>query len=349
MSINLTRYDTHFMMGVKREIKEIPSFFLSNYYQQTMLFTTEYVDFEKMVLNRVIAPFVAPTELGQPILSMGSKVKTFKPAYIKLLDPLKPEDVIKKLPGQLATLETSSMQQRYDRIMAEILLQHERALAMRKEQMAMAALLNGSITCISDGYPTTFVDFERDASHTVTLGPTTFWDNGVAADPLANIEAWNDLMFNSNFGSSVKRIIFGRQAWIAFRNDGKVAQERDLQIRNTVANIKGFESQTNYMQYRGELDGIELWTCNYQYQEMVNGVIVTKDMMDPKEVLLLGSQIEGVQAYGAILDNDSLQAAQSFSKVYSLPNPSATMMLTQTAPLMVPINPNSTLKARVVS
>ena len=66
--------------------------------------------------------------------------------------------------------------------------------------------------------------------------------------------------------------------------------------------------------------------------------------------LALGQNVMGVKAFGAILDKKaSFQPLPIFPKMWDEDDPSATILMTQSAPLMVPINPNNTFRARVVA
>jgi hypothetical protein len=66
--------------------------------------------------------------------------------------------------------------------------------------------------------------------------------------------------------------------------------------------------------------------------------------------VLTGPSVRGVRCFGAIQDFDAnLQALAMFPKMWRSDDPSATFIMTQSAPLMVPVNPNNTFRARVVA
>ena len=72
--------------------------------------------------------------------------------------------------------------------------------------------------------------------------------------------------------------------------------------------------------------------------------------MDPRDALFVSPAVEGIQAFGAILDSAAnLEVADVFSKMWDQPDPSARFIMSQSAPLMIPVNPNCTAKVRVVA
>ena len=61
------------------------------------------------------------------------------------------------------------------------------------------------------------------------------------------------------------------------------------------------------------------------------------------------SDIGGVRGFGAIRDKRAgLQALEVFSKMWEEEDPSVEYLMSQSAPLMVPRNPNATFKIKVV-
>ena len=72
--------------------------------------------------------------------------------------------------------------------------------------------------------------------------------------------------------------------------------------------------------------------------------------MDPRDALLISPSVDGIQAFGAILDGAAnLQVYDIFVKMWDQEDPSARFIMSQSAPLMIPQNPNCTFRARVVA
>ena len=74
--------------------------------------------------------------------------------------------------------------------------------------------------------------------------------------------------------------------------------------------------------------------------------VIARQVMEPKR--LAWRQI--VKAFGAILDNAAnLEVADIFTKMWDQEDPSARFIMSQSAPLMIPTNPNCTARVRVVA
>jgi hypothetical protein len=98
----------------------------------------------------------------------------------------------------------------------------------------------------------------------------------------------------------------------------------------------------------GSLEGFEFYTYAGWYVDPADGV--EKEIQPAKEITMAApAEVEGVRAFGAIKDLRSLQAVPQFVKSWQEENPSGQMLLSQSAPLMVPRRPNATLKAIVIS
>ena len=85
---------------------------------------------------------------------------------------------------------------------------------------------------------------------------------------------------------------------------------------------------------------------DYYQDEAGNAV----PFMSSKDIVLTGPNVMGVRAFGAIMDAKAgLRALPKFPKMWEEEDPSAVMVMTQSAPLMIPVNPNNTLKATVLA
>src|SRR5690606_17505236 len=100
--------------------------------------------------------------------------------------------------------------------------------------------------------------------------------------------------------------------------------------------------------YVGVLGGnLEVWVYNDYYT--VDGVVTP--FMSAKDIVLSGPSVQGYRCFGAIQDiHAQFQALSIFPRNYIVPGDVAIeQIVTQSAPLMVPVNPNATLKATVVA
>jgi hypothetical protein len=353
MTIENPIYRTSTLVDVIRddEITLPPqNYWLSLCFPSTAQFTTEEIDFSKLTDTRKIAPLVVPTAQGVPIYSNAEYRASLRPAYIKVKDAVNASRVIKRVAGfgELNSNPPMSPQERYDAIVTDILRQHRRAIERRWEWMASEAVQHGRVTLEDERYPRTLVDFERDPAHTVQLTGSNRWgETGV--DILADIEGWKKIARRSKFGGPLNRLTVGTEAWDIMRKDQAIrdllktdylpAQRNGLDISLGV--LEGLD-----VEWVGRINGTTDVYVYSDYYENENGNVV--EFMDPHAVVMTGPGVRGVRAFAAIQDiNASFQPLEIFPKMWPEQDPSATFIMSQSAPLMVPMLPNNTFYIKV--
>lgn len=353
--INQTIYDTATLLGVMRddEAMQPPSnYWLSLSYNQQITFTDEYIDFTKITENRKLAPLVVPTAQGVPIYTAAERLTRVKPAYVKPKDPVSASRMIKRAAGLgeiglgVAPL---SPQGRYNAIVADIMRQHRTAIERRWEWLAAQATIYGSVTLEDENYPRTVVDFLRAAGHSVTLGTGVRWgDSGVSI--LSNVESWRETVRRAPFGGPTNRLTVGTEAWAVMKEDEEIRDLLKVDFRNSNNGLQlnlGLRDGGD-AEFIGRLSGtLDVWVYSDFYQ-IEDGT--TEPFLDPRDVVLTGPNIKGVRCFGAIQDiSAQFQATPIFPKMWEENDPSASFIMNQSAPLMVPVNPNNSFRARVVA
>ena len=349
MAITRTVYSTEELLGVYRDLEPVQEFWLS-FFPGMHQSLSERIEWSKITNYRHLAPLVLPTAQGRPTYRAGEEMTSVKPGYLKPKDPVQDAAMLTRQVGlgEMGQVRPLSPNERYMATAASILQKHRSDIERRWEWMASQAVLYGAVTLVDDGYPSATVDFNRDAGHTITLGAGSRWgDSGVSI--VDNIDAWNDTMAEAKFGGPATRIVMGTAAWKVFKEDAEVQKLLEMDIRNTSGtNLDLGIGNGDKVQYKGNLSrNLAVWVYS-DYYELPDGTVTP--YMDPRDVLMTGQNIMGVKAFGAILDKKaSFQPLPIFPKMWDEEDPSATILMTQSAPLMVPINPNNTLRARVVA
>jgi hypothetical protein len=351
MTITRNVYDTATLLGTLRQLAPVNTYWLDLCFPRTITFDDEYIDFSKIEDRRVIAPLVVPTAQGKPIYGEGEKLMRVKPAYIKPKDAVSAARMLPRAGGLGELLSATPMapQQRYNAIIADILRVHANAIIRRWEWMAAEAIQKGTVTLEGDAYPKTLVDFERASGHTITLGNAARWgDAGVSI--MDNVETWRKTVRDASFGGPTDRLTIGSDVWAVMRADEAILDKMkiDQRVYNNGLNLNLGIREGLDAEYVGTLSGtLQVWVYSDYYQD-TNGANVP--LMNSKDVVLTGPNVQGVKAFGAILDKAaSMNAMAMFPKMWDEQDPSATYVMTQSAPLMVPVNPNNTLKARVLA
>jgi hypothetical protein len=260
---------------------------------------------------------------------------------------LKRRQVLRRRPGELLSPNPDSPSQRYQAIKADITAQHRNAIERRWEWMAAQAALYGSVTVEGPDYPTQVVDFQRAANHTVVKTTGNFWGQaGVSI--MDDIQAWMDRMQLAKFGGVPTRMTVGVTAWGALRKDAEFKDMMDTQFRGTDGSEfnRGL-LQPGQVRNVGNLGGfLDVYVYNDFYE--VGGT--STPFMDARDILLTGPAVEGYRCFGAILDQSANFApVEIFPSNWVENDPPVEFLMAQSSPLMVPLNPNATLRARVVA
>lgn len=341
-------YDTGTLLEVMEDQDSPTNYWLDLLYPSELRFDDEWIDFEKIPrAGRKLAPFVAPLAQGRPIYEEGSTVGRFKPAYVKPKDPVTPTRVIARRPGEILSRTPQSPDQRRDAIIADITAFHRTAIERRWEWLAAQASLYGAVTITGEDYPTRVVSFNRDAGHSITLGVNARWgDSGVSI--FDNIQTWMELMAMAPFGGIPNRVTLGTAAWAKLRKDPEVKDFLDTTYRgNTDVSIQRGLTRPGEVRQVGSL-GIGLDVYVYSDYYTVNGT--STPFMDPRDILLSGPSVDGYRCFGAILDpHADFQSLPIYPRNWINNDPPVEYVMSQSAPLMVPVNPNATLRARVVA
>ncbi len=345
-------YDTASLLVAMRKFEEVPSYWLDLGFPNTINFDDEWIDFSKISENRKLAPLVVPTSQGKPMYNAAETVFRVKPAYLKPKDAVSASHMLRRRAGlsggELLQPRALTPDQRYQAVVGDIQRQHREGIERFWEWMASKAIQDAAITLEDEAYPKTVVDFKRDANHTVTLVGAARWSE-TTSTVIEDIEDWIKLMMDAKFGGPCNRMTVGPEVWKAMRSHADVRDLLNLDLRNTSGTVFDLGPVSGLRVQRvGRINGaIEVFVYSDFYQ-LPDGTVVP--MLDTRDVILTGPNIEGTKCFGAILDiGAQFQPLAIFPKMWTQEDPSATQVMSQSAPLMVPVNPNNTLKARVLS
>lgn len=346
MTIEIKPQDTSKLLGYYRDVPAPINYFRNLLVTSVFTSTEEWIDFMKITDTRKLAPLVIPTAQGRPIFSEAANAARFKPAYVKPKDPISPTRVLKRRPGEnIFQPNQLTPYQRYLQLLGDILRVHRESIENRLEWLAAEAALYGKVTLEGPDYPTTIVDFERDPSHTITLAGANLWSS-VDAPIVDMLNTWVEKVRRAPFGGPVTRVTIGKNVVGPFLRNKQVQATRDLLIRGTDGQPGQTIRSGDYSEMIFRIGNLEIWTTSDWYTKP-DGTV--GEYMNPNGVLLSGPNLNMVECYGAILDLDAqLQAMPVFPKQWNQPDPSGTFVMTQSAPLQVPVNPNNTLFATVL-
>lgn len=351
MTIPVTMYDTTTLLGVFRFFIDSQTYWLDNFFTGEVHSDNEYIDFEKISDVRRIAPLVAPLAQGKPIYTEGGAVTRVKPSYSKMKDPVGPTRTFRRRPGELANPDTTTnnILARWNSLVADISGAHKNALSRLWEWMAARATIDATITIYGEAMPERTVAFGRDAGQTVVLTGGARWgQSGVSIMSMVN--SWKATMRLAQFGGAPSRITMAPNVWEIVRVDAEIRALMSTQIAYAGSRpdiILGIRDNVPGVDYVGSLDAnLPIFVYN-DFYHAYDGTVTP--YMGASDVVLTGPGINGVRCFGAIADpNANFQPLSIYPRMYLENDPPAAMILTQSSPLMVPVNPNATFKATVI-
>ena len=344
----LGTFDTHDLIRVIETVKpDIQPYWLTMFPGQ-INFDQEYIDFDVVdQQNRRLAPFVSPLAQGKVQKELGFSTKRFKPAYIKPKDVVDPTKLLKRRAGE-ALMGSLSMEARREAYVTQKLLEHREMIDRRMEWMAANAIINGSVTVSGEDYPTQVVDFQRNANRTVTLSGGALWTAAGTSDPYANFETWFQLI-QSTTGYVVDRITMGTTAWNALRAHALTIDRLDTNFLGSSLQIdRDPLVEAQIVRQVGRVSGVPIYVYSQVYTDDAGNNV---NMLDQRDVVLTASRgVEGVRCFGGIMDKKAgYQPLTYFVKMWEQEDPSVEYLMTQSAPLMVPMRADCTLRARVTA
>jgi hypothetical protein len=348
MTIEIRPQDTSTLIGYYRDVPAPSTYFRDLLVASVFNSENEYIDFEKLVEGRRLAPLVIPTAQGRPMWSEASKVFRFKPAYVKPKDPVNPSRAFKRRPGEgIFTPNTLSPYQRYLQILGDILRMHREAIERRLEWLCSQAAIYGKVTLEAPDYPKTIVDFGRDPANTIVLsGAGIVWSD-VNAPIVDNLNAWIEQIRRQPFGGPVTRLTLGSDVVGPFLRNLQVKETLNVLKRGTAGELNTDIRTGDYDERLGKIGNLEIYATSDWY-DLPEGAGTAK-FMPANGALLTGPNLNMIECYGAILDvNAQLRAMPVFPRQWNSDDPAVTYVMTQSSPLEVPVNPNNSLFATVI-
>jgi len=320
------------------------SFLLPLFFSDVKTFTGANIEFDIVEGGERIAPFVSPYAMGKATRSQGYRTFQLKPAYIKLLDNVRPDEGFVRRAGE-AYGGSLSVDDRLALAVAEKIATHRKMIENRLEHMASELLFTGQLVIVDDDYPRAVVDFERDANLAMNAG--TVWSN-IAADPFLDIQTMADRINLSSRGAVASIIVMRSTVFNKFIAVTKVRDSFDRNKnlssnQNSGMELSGLASASKGPQLRGRLAGLyDVWTYDGYYEtDLGVGAYYVPD----NKVLVTATpdQVQGKRYHGAIVDLDAqMQAVEIFTKSRRIWNPSAEEVLTQSAPMLGMRRPDTT-------
>jgi len=321
-------------------------FFLNTFFPEISVSDQEEIFFDVLTGKPRLAPFVSPFVEGQVVRHLGYETKSFKPAYVKDKRVFEDGRPVRRAPGEPISAPLDAMARR-QRLIAQDTVDQIAMIQRRMEWMAAQVLLTGQVTVSGEKYPTTVVNFGRDAALTVTLTGTALWSDA-ASTPLSDLETFSGYI-RTKSGANAVDVVMAQNVYTAFRGKADVAklvdQSAGLDSRTSL-NL-GPDMSRDGATYKGQIGDFRLWVYTETYTDESGSSV--KFLPDNYLVMASSTGLEGVRHFGAIKDEAAgFQPLDYFQKSWTQPDPAVRYLMMQSAPLVVPYRPNASLAAKVL-
>lgn len=343
-------FSTAVLVGVVQALDAPASFLLDTFFPTEQTDDRhEEIHFDVDKSRPRITPFVSPLVAGKVVASQGFETKVFKPAYAKDKRVFMPNGPLRRMIGEAIGGEMTPMQRREARLAFE-LEDQLRMLTRREEVMASEAMRTGKVTVAGEQYPTTVVDYGRDAALTVTLAGGARWGQA-GVKPMDLLEAWAGVV-QTKSGAVATNVVMDPKAWALFRVDADVKALLDLRRGGNPTleigpMVRGQGAAK--ARYVGKVGDFDIWVYQDIYVDENNAL--QQVLPDYTVIVSAGGDlngVSGVRAYGMIQDEEAqYKATRYFPKSWLEKDPPVRFLLLQSAPLVVPYRVNATLCATV--
>lgn len=339
-------YGTTTLNRVVESLRPPSSFLLDVFFPEVQRHETEEIHFDIDDDKPRLAPFVHPLVEGKVVQSKGFRTDTFKPAYTKDKRVHRPDRAFRRaigeqIGGNLSPQQRAALNLRRD------LEDQLSNLIRRQTVMAAQALRTGSITVVGDQYPEKVVNFGRAAGLTKALTTTARWGE-TNVSPVADMQAWLDEIQDTS-GATPNVVVMDTKAWGLFRVDPSFKDSIELRRGGASQAETGLLVPSRALRARWVANSgdVQIWVYNETFIDPADGQ--TKRVLPDHTVLIADTEsLEGVRAYGAIMDEGAgLQARDFFSKSWLVEDPAVRYLMMQSAPLPVPYRPNASFCATV--
>ena len=337
----------------------IPTHFLSTYYTDYYFSEEKRIRFEELPVNdRILAPYVKPLDGGRPLYrEQGTQTRDFLPPYVKMTDPLTPGTAVTPMAREVVRgRPTLSLAERYDLRSMRIAEDQTRALAMREAVQAFDAMHYGKLRFqyerdLGADNPDVELDFDRAANLT-DIKLSGYW-----SDPSAKIyddlEDYANRMNNALRGGWPAVMYIGTAVTGVFKKNTQIKEMLDTTYRGTAETSinRAITRVDRGVTFIGHLEGgIDVYSVKEDIT-LPNGNV--EALFPAKEVLMVAPGFSGIRAYGAIWNLKAIETGTTRARFYPSrwmePDGSAAFVQLESSPLMLPVDVNKTLRAKVIA
>lgn len=301
------------------------------------------IDIEKK--TRFLAPYVRDDDDGKVIARDGYETITYTPPKVGASRNITAKDLEIRLPGQSIvdiSAETASSEAVMSGLVIEDMLDLQRSIERREEQQIVEILSTGKvITGVGDD-----INAPIPAENIFTASAGDKFD-AQNSDPIKWMRKQSRDKVALSGGTSVRRAVFGGQAWDAFVANAAV--QTYLNNRRIDLGAIAPREDQNFpgVTFQGRIEGVDLYTYDeYFFDDKQKK---NSPMMPTDRVILLGGNPRFEMHYGAVFDgaNGTINKTQTYAWEWIQKGKIRWREL-ESHPLFIPVNGGSVVSAKVV-
>lgn len=317
------------------------SWLLDKFFPNRKSFNRDEVPIAELDIQSDLAPLVAPNIAGKAFDPRTAiPVDFVKPAYLKPKNQVTPADawdtalVARLRDSHLISTGSNQLsdQDKYVIAQIETMKRNRDSIDNRKILMACEFFTTGKIVLESDDYTRNVVSYNRDNSLAFT--PVIPWDQA-NAKPVDDIEIMAQRLLDAEGGEAKYAVMSGK----VFAALSSSADFKEKFVKPYVGISVPYRPElvaSKTAKFKGYLGDIELWAYDATYR--ANGV---RQRFIPKDFFSLVSDDQGYVTQCRIKNiKAGGQASDYFEDQWYQEDPSGIMLLTESAPLIVPSNKN---------
>lgn len=329
MADTINLFDTRNMIQALRQMLPVKTFLKDNFFPEVSIHNTRNIDIDIKKGKRRLPLYVKREAEGTLVERIGFVTRSYTPPYIKPKMVTTATDFLKRDENRTVYQTDEGPMARAQRRLGEDLSDLEEMITRAEEYQAAQLLQGGILSLKGDGFTDT-IDFEVPASHKPVLAGGDLWDS-TTEEPLEDLRVWKRLV-KKDSGLNITDVIMGTEALDAFLKSPQVVNSLDTRRMDlgTIIPEEMADGVTFYGRIRDV--GVDLWTYDEWYVDPISGVETA--MVDPKKVIVATRRARTAVHYGAIEDLDANFAMARFAKSWKKDDPSAQMIMVQSAPLV---------------
>ena len=341
MSITINVFSQAFIDGMIKTLKPPTTFLRDTFFGAPRYHEVDAILVDVVVGGQKVAALVSSEDGPVKVAREGYGTNMVKTPKILMITDLNPRDFIDhRQPGQVGITDQSDPQFRA-RVEEELgnMLKNFKDMRVRMEEwMAAQAALYGKWTLTLPNGKKYAIDFQRPATHSVTLTGGDLWSASSTADPLSVIDTKSKLI-TQGAGVQPTHVVMNKttkQSLLGCDKFTAALKERNIS-RGTIDTTKD-QMQSGAKKF-AEVDGYEFYEYDATYTDYDG---TQNKLYIPDGKVILGAKHEGNRRhYGPIEDFDAMPdiRREEFSKNWIEKMPSKWNLSYESHPLLATHKP----------